>query len=68
MPTESETSVEELRAKRKPLAEEFEGHPQRLHLAIKIKEIDDRIAEYSQEIRRERQTRPPGRALPKSEK
>ena len=65
MPTASETSMEALRAKRKPLADEFEGNPQRLHLAIKIKEIDDRIAECSQEMRRERQLRPVSKALSK---
>ena len=61
MSTDSETSVAELKAKRKPLADEFEGNPQRLHLAIKIKEIDDQIAEHSKVIRQERQPRPAGR-------
>ncbi len=58
MRSDSETSVEVLKAKRKPLADEFEGNPQRLHLAIKIKEIDDQIAEHSKVIRQERRPRP----------
>jgi hypothetical protein len=62
MRTDSETSVEELKAKRKPLADEFEGNPQRLHLAIKIKEIDDQIAEHSKVIRQERRPRPVSKA------
>ena len=62
MRTDSETSVAELKAKRKPLADEFEGNPQRLHLAIKIKEIDDQIAEHHKVIRQERQPRPGGKA------
>jgi len=52
MLTNLETSLEQLRAERKPLAALFEKNPQRLLLAIRIKNIDDQIAECSQAIRR----------------
>jgi hypothetical protein len=49
--------LEELTAKRKPLFEEFENNPQRLHLSLEIKIIDDQIAECNQQIRLGRSTR-----------
>jgi hypothetical protein len=54
MPTTLETSLEELKAKRRPLADQFDKNPQRLHLAIIIKSIDDQIDECNQAIRRGR--------------
>ena len=57
MPTNFETSVEELKAERKPLADLFDKNPQRLHLAIRIKSIDDQIAECTQAIRSAAQQR-----------
>jgi hypothetical protein len=52
MATTLETSLEELKAERRPLADEFDKNPQRLHLAIKIKSIDDQIDECNHAIRR----------------
>lgn len=51
MATNLKTSLEQLKAERKPLADLFSENPQRLHLAIRIKGIDDQIAEYTQTIR-----------------
>jgi hypothetical protein len=51
MPTSLETSLEQLKAERKPLADLFNKHPQRLHLAIRIKSIDDQIAKCTEVIR-----------------
>lgn len=51
MPTSLETNAEELKAERQSLADEFNKNPQRLHLAIKIKRIDDQIAERRQAMR-----------------
>jgi hypothetical protein len=51
MPTSLETSLERLKAERKPLADLFDTNPQRLNLAIRIKSIDDQIAECTQAIR-----------------
>ena len=51
MPTSLETSLEELKAERKPLVDMFNKNPQRLHLAIRIKGIDDQIADFTQAIR-----------------
>jgi hypothetical protein len=53
----SETKREELIVRRKPLFEEFENNPQRLHLSLEIRIIDDQIAECNQQIRLERSTR-----------
>jgi hypothetical protein len=57
MPTTLETSLEELKAKRRPLADQFEKNPQRLHLAIIIKSIDDQIDQCNQAILRGRKPR-----------
>jgi hypothetical protein len=57
MPTTLETSLEELKAKRRPLADQFDENPQQLHLAIIIKSIDDQIDECNQAIRRARKPR-----------
>jgi len=51
MRTSLETSLEELKAERRPLAEQFSKNPQRLHLAIEIKSIDDQIAERTLALR-----------------
>jgi len=37
-------TIEELIVRRKPLFEEFQNNPQRWHLALEIKIIDDQIA------------------------
>ena len=39
-----------LKIKRNVLFSHFEKNPMRIHLAIKIKLIDDRIAEYTREM------------------
>ena len=52
----SET-LAELMLRRKPLFEEFENNPQRLHLSLEIKLIDDQIAECNQQIRLAKSTR-----------
>ena len=49
--------LEELIARRKSLFEEFEKNPQRLHLSLEIKIIDDQIAECNEQIRLEKNTR-----------
>jgi hypothetical protein len=49
--------LEELIVRRKPLFEEFEKNPQRLHLSLEIKIIDDQIAECNQQIKLEKSTR-----------
>jgi hypothetical protein len=46
--------LEELIVRRKPLFEEFEKNPQRLHLSLEIKFIDDQIAECNEQIRLEK--------------
>jgi hypothetical protein len=51
VPSTSEMSLEKLRAERKSLADLFNKNPQQLHLAIRIKGIDDQIAECTQAIR-----------------
>ena len=51
MPTNLETRLEQLKAERTPLSDLFDKNPERLHLAIKIKDIDDQIAECAQAIR-----------------
>jgi hypothetical protein len=49
--------LEELIIRRKSLFEEFENNPQRLHLSLEIKFIDDQIAECNEQIRLEKSTR-----------
>ena len=51
MPTNLETRLEQLKAERKPLSDLFDKNPERLHLAITIKGIDDQIAECARAIR-----------------
>ena len=46
--------IEELMARRKPLLEEFEKNPHRLHFYVEIKLIDDQVAECTRQIRMER--------------
>jgi hypothetical protein len=53
----TETKCEGLIVRRKPLFEEFENNPQRLHVSLEIKIIDDQIAECNQQIRLERSKR-----------
>ena len=45
---------DDLRSQRAPLAKEFEVNPNDLSLALKIKTIDDAIAESTEYIRREK--------------
>ena len=40
--------------RRKSLFEQFESNPQRLHLSLEIKILDDQIAECNQNIRADR--------------
>jgi hypothetical protein len=49
--------LEELIVRRKSLFEEFEKNPQRLHLSLEIKIIDDQIAECNEQIRLEKNMR-----------
>jgi hypothetical protein len=49
-----EKKREELIARREPLAREFEKHPNRVHIAIEIKAIDDQIAECTHLITQKR--------------
>jgi hypothetical protein len=49
-----EKKREELMARREPLAREFEKHPNRVHIAIEIKAIDDQIAECTHLIKQKR--------------
>jgi len=49
--TNLETRLEQLRAERKPLADLFDKNPQQLRLAIRIKSIDDGIAECTHAAR-----------------
>jgi hypothetical protein len=51
MPTDLEKNLEQLKTERKSLADLFNQNPQRLHLAIRIKSIDDQIAENAQALR-----------------
>ncbi len=68
MPSALETSLEELKAERRPLVEEFNQNPQRLHLAIQIKSIDDQIADCTQAIRSASQREADSRRRSKSAK
>ena len=49
-----EKKREELMARRGPLVKEFEKHPNRTHIAIEIKAIDDQIAECTHLIKQKR--------------
>jgi len=44
------TELAELRAKRELLFKQLQDHPQRLHLAIEVKILDDEIAESHRKI------------------
>ena len=46
-----------LRARRKPLFEQYEAHPNDRRLAQEIKEIDDQIAECDRQIGQNRKAR-----------
>ena len=46
--------IKALTVRRKPLCEQFENNPQRLHLSLEIKIIDDQIADCNQQIRLQR--------------
>ena len=45
-----ERRLQELKAEREPLFQRFADHPNEVHLAIKIKSIDDQIAECNHDI------------------
>lgn len=49
-----EKQREELKARRGPLAKQFEDHPNRIHIALEIKAIDDQIAECTRLINQKR--------------
>jgi hypothetical protein len=51
------TELAELRAKRELLFKQLQEHPQRLHLAIDIKLLDDQIAESHQKIQADKKAR-----------
>jgi len=53
---------EELLVRRKLLFKEFQDNPQRLHLSLEIKIIDDQVAECDQQIRLVRSTGLPGKS------
>jgi hypothetical protein len=53
---------EELPVRRKLLFKEFQDNPQRLHLSLEIKIIDDQVAECDQQIRLVRSTALPGKS------
>jgi hypothetical protein len=42
------TRIEKLREERKPLWKRFESHPHEIELAVKLRIIDDLIAEYNE--------------------
>jgi hypothetical protein len=44
------TRLQELTSQRKPLSEQFKNNPRETHLALKLKIIDDQIAECNQQI------------------
>jgi hypothetical protein len=44
------TRLQEFTSQRKPLSEQFESNPGDTHLALKLKIIDDQIAECNQQI------------------
>jgi len=44
----------ELKARRKPLFDSFEKHPEDTSLVLEIRIVDDLIAECNQEIEREK--------------
>jgi hypothetical protein len=47
---------QKLTAERNPLFERFSRTPQDIHLAVEIKLIDDQVAEYTDRMRRNRET------------
>jgi hypothetical protein len=49
--------VEGLRARRKPLFDWYEKNPTEIHLVLEIKIIDDEIAEYREQMDREKRNR-----------
>jgi hypothetical protein len=49
-----EKKLEELKARREPLARQLEKNPSRIHLALEIKAIDDQIAECTRLIKQKR--------------
>lgn len=46
-----EKKLEELKARREPLVKQFESNPNRIHIALEIKAIDDQIAECTRLIK-----------------
>ena len=55
-----------LRARRKPLFEQYEKNPNDNRLAMEIKEIDDQIAECNRQIELNRKPRAPASRTPVS--
>jgi len=51
------TELAELRGKRESLFKQLQDNPQRLHLAIEIKVMDDQIAESNEKIQAGRKGR-----------
>ena len=49
-----QTKIEELATKRKILFGQFQSKPQRLHLAVEIKLLDDQIAECNRQLHTDR--------------
>jgi hypothetical protein len=47
-----ENKREELKARRGPLYQQLENHPNQIHLALEIKIIDDQIAECNHLIQK----------------
>jgi hypothetical protein len=52
----SEKKLQELRAAREPLYQQFVNNPNAIHLALQIKTIDDQIAECTQIIQQKKKT------------
>jgi hypothetical protein len=48
---------EEVRVRRESLFQRFEKNPDQMHLALKIRVIDDQIAECTHLIKQKRKTR-----------
>jgi hypothetical protein len=52
----TEKTIEVLRAEREPLFQQFTENPSQIDLAIKIKIIDDQIAECNDDIQKKKKT------------
>jgi len=47
---------DDLKSKRNSLFEKYSKHPEKFHLALEIKKIDDEIAECTQHVEQERRS------------